>query len=121
MSESQAAEYGNESQKSTQTFGGRLTQAILAAGYKNVMQFCLDRKYRSPEVYKWIRGAHEPRAKYVIRLAADLNVSPGWLLFGDQGAERSGGGIMSTTAGAVRRPLAKVSRAVHSPALVRAV
>ncbi len=69
--------------KPTEIFGQRLSTAIRSAGYASVQQFCLDKKYDTTYVYKWIRGAHYPRPEAIKRLADDLRVRAGWLLFGE--------------------------------------
>lgn len=72
-----------KNRKPTEIFGQRLLTAIRSAGYANVQQFCLDKRYVTTHVYKWIRGDHYPRPEAVKRLANDLRVRAGWLLFGE--------------------------------------
>jgi len=76
-------EHKSDSHKPTEMFGQRLLVAIRSAGYTSVTQFCLDKRYVTTHVYKWIRGDHYPRPEAIKRLAEDLRVRAGWLLFGE--------------------------------------
>jgi transcriptional regulator with XRE-family HTH domain len=61
--------------------GARLRARILEQ-YGSVAQFTQQRGYSSVYVYRWFRGMM-PTYPHVMRLAADLQVTPAWLLFGD--------------------------------------
>ena len=91
-------------------FGLRLEQLIQAAGYRTIAEFCLEKRYRSAQMYVWIRGGHEPRLEVIRRLAKDLNVTAGFLAFGETPAVPAGalpsGGIMSSA----RKPSATMPR-----------
>ena len=76
-------ERGKMNGRPTTTFGQRISTAIRSAGYSGVRQFCLDKRYDVTYVYRWIRGEHYPRKATIKRLADDLRVPAGWLLFGE--------------------------------------
>jgi len=64
-------------------FEKRLIESIRAAGFPNVAQFADAKGYRITYAYKWARGM-TPDPENLRRLAADLGVTVGWLLNGDE-------------------------------------
>ena len=69
--------------------GERIKQRLLAVGYvKNgrpdVMRFCIEQRFFPQYAYKWINAGVLPERDNLLRLAACLDVSPAWLLFGDE-------------------------------------
>jgi len=71
--------------------GERISERLRALGYwrgdgrPDVMRFSLERRYVYIYLYRWLGGA-TPDHENIYRLAADLQVSPSWLLFGEEGA-----------------------------------
>jgi hypothetical protein len=61
--------------------GGRLRAKIMEH-YGSINRFVVTRGYSHVYVYRWFKGM-VPSYPYVIRLAHDLDVTPAWLLFGD--------------------------------------
>jgi transcriptional regulator with XRE-family HTH domain len=69
----------------------RIRSRLQALGYwkggrADVGRFCVERGYLPQYVYAWLKG-RVPQAEKLIRLAADLEVPPAWLLFGDNGMD----------------------------------
>jgi transcriptional regulator with XRE-family HTH domain len=67
----------------------RLRAAFEQAGYwKNgrpdVLGFSLQHRFLAGYTYKWLGGYAVPDRDNLLRLADALNVSPAWLLFGDE-------------------------------------
>jgi hypothetical protein len=68
--------------------GPRIAARLLALGYRrpndkpDVTRFCLEHRYDPRVFYEWL-GDRQTPFKELGRLAADLGVSPGWLLFGE--------------------------------------
>src|SRR5262245_42239556 len=109
MSESQGARYQKRTSDVKSEFGLRLEALIQQAGYRTIAAFCLEKRYRSAQMYVWIRGGHEPRLEVIRRLAKDLNVTAGFLAFGETpeaAASVPTGGIMSSA----RKPSAMMPR-----------
>ncbi len=123
MHDSRNAKYQKPTRDVKSEFGHRLEALIQQAGYRTIAAFCLEKRYRSAQVYVWIHGGHEPRLDVIRRLAQDLNVTAGYLAFGEEpipAPQRSvpqlpPGGIMSTA----RKPPAAVGRR-RFPRLARA-
>lgn len=76
-------ERGKMNPTPTAVFGQRLSTAIRRAGYSGIREFCLDKRYDITYVYRWLRGEHYPNKATISRLADDLRVPAGWLLFGE--------------------------------------
>jgi hypothetical protein len=70
--------------------GERIKERIVSLGFQhydgrpNVGVFSLQRDYNPVYLYRWIGGA-TPDYENIIRLARDLEVSPCWLMFGEEG------------------------------------
>jgi transcriptional regulator with XRE-family HTH domain len=67
--------------------GDRIRERLLRLGYErngkpDVMRFALEKGVLPVYLYRWIGGA-TPDYDNIIRLARDLETSPGWLMFGD--------------------------------------
>lgn len=62
--------------------GPRLREAILRR-YPSVRRFCLERRFSEVYVYRWMAKGHIPEYGEMMRLCSDLDVTPAWLLFGD--------------------------------------
>lgn len=77
----------------TKQFSARLYEAMLAAGYnsqRSISGIDLNKLVEitghSPQICrKYLRGETIPEPLKLLDIAAKLNVSAGWLLFGDQG------------------------------------
>lgn len=71
--------------------GQRLVERIKAKGYGDphakfgikVTEFALDHRYPPGHVYKWIGDVVVPDYETILRLARDLDATPGWLHYGD--------------------------------------
>ena len=93
-----------------QGFGDRVHKQLIGLGYvkrdkPDVSRFCRERDYRPQYVYAWLKG-RLPRAGYLERLAGDLQVSPAWLMFGEQSAQMAEvRASMAWGAGAAPAPL----------------
>src|SRR3990172_10060031 len=93
-----------------QGFGDRVHKRLIGLGYvkrdkPDVSRFCRERDYRPQYVYAWLKG-RLPRAGYLERLAGDLQVSPAWLMFGEQSAQMAEvRASMAWGAGAAPAPL----------------
>jgi len=93
-----------------QGFGDRVHRRLVGLGYvkrdkPDVSRFCRERDYRPQYVYAWLKG-RLPRAGYLERLAGDLQVSPAWLMFGEQSAQMAEvRASMAWGAGAAPAPL----------------
>lgn len=99
-----------------ETFGARLRWAILR-NFKNIQQFSIEKKYAQVDVYRWVGGKRIPKYTVVTRLASDLGVAAGWLVFGDEGVRElvrepipqpkislMGGGVANPLPEAERKP-----------------
>ncbi len=72
--------------------GQRLVARIKAKGYADpdskfgirVTEFALDHRYPPGSVFKWIGDVVVPDYETILRLARDLDASPGWLHYGDE-------------------------------------
>lgn len=65
--------------------GSRIDKRIKELGYSGVERFTQahpDSKYTLGLVYKWIRGDVAPSRQNILRLAADLDCDPAYLIFG---------------------------------------
>jgi hypothetical protein len=65
----------------------RIRSRLRALGYwkggrPDVGRFCVEKGYLPQYLYAWLKG-RVPQADNLIRLGADLEVAPVWLLFGD--------------------------------------
>lgn len=74
--------------------GERIRARLRALGYwkrdrPDVLRFCLEKGYRPQYVYAWLRDRVPSRAN-LDRLAADLDVSMAWVLFGEEAAGLAG-------------------------------
>lgn len=71
--------------------GRRLVERIKAKGYEDpdskfgikVTDFALDHHYPPGSVFKWIGDVVVPDYETILRLARDLDATPGWLHYGD--------------------------------------
>ena len=71
--------------------GQRLVARIRAKGYADpdskfgikVTEFSLDHRYPPGSVFKWIGDVVVPDYETILRLARDLDTTPGWLHYGD--------------------------------------
>lgn len=71
--------------------GQRLVERIKAKGYEDpdskfgirVTDWALDHRYPPGSVFKWIGDVVVPDYETILRLARDLDASPGWLHYGD--------------------------------------
>jgi transcriptional regulator with XRE-family HTH domain len=69
----------------------RIRSRLQALGYwkggrADVGRFCAEKGYLRQSIYAWLKG-RVPQAEKLIRLSADLEVPPAWLLFGDSGID----------------------------------
>lgn len=74
--------------RTSREIGKRIESRLEAFGYwKNgrpdVSRFCREKGYLSQYVYSWLNG-RVPQSENLIRLGADLELAPAWLLFGDR-------------------------------------
>ncbi len=92
-------------QDQLKTFGTRLRWAICQK-FKNIQRFAIDRRYSQVDIYRWVNDKRVPKYPVVARLAADLDVSAGWLVFGE------GNATMADYVKSERKPLARVLRRV---------
>ena len=75
----------------TQHFSNRLRDAMIAAGYNSQRSTSGVSIHKLAEITgyslqicrKYLRGEAIPEATKIIEIASKLNVSPGWLLFGE--------------------------------------
>ena len=75
----------------TQQFADRLREAMIAAGYNsqrspsgvNIHKLAEITNHSSQICRKYLRGQTIPEPVKLAEIAAKLNVSPGWLLFGN--------------------------------------
>src|SRR4029077_10096877 len=68
--------------------GDRIAQALKAAGLKPV-DLARRLKVSQPTVHNWVNSNHGITWKNVRRVAKELKVAPGWIMFGaDEEAER---------------------------------
>ena len=77
--------------RTSREIGKRIESRLQAVGYwKNgrpdVSRFCQERGYLPQYIYAWLKG-RVPQFENLIRLGADLEVAPAWLLFGDNGMD----------------------------------
>jgi transcriptional regulator with XRE-family HTH domain len=69
--------------------GDRIKQRLVELGYTqangkpDILGFSLKHFYTATYMYKWLNAGVMPSRETIERLAKDLNVSPSWLLFGD--------------------------------------
>ena len=103
-------------------FGERLRTRLKALGYwkhdrPDVARFTLERRYRPQYIYAWLRD-RLPDYDNLIRLARDLQVTPDWLRFGEQGAAQvlAAGMRRPPRAGAERALGATEGKATHGAA-----
>ncbi len=80
----------------TKQFSGRLCNAMIKAGYNQRSSYGVDLNKLveitgySPQICrKYLRGEAIPEPVKLLEIAAKLNVSAGWLLFGDKHEDRS--------------------------------
>ncbi len=74
-----------------QRFALRLRDALLAKGYRSsrspsgvhIQKFAELTGYSLQICRKYLRGQSIPESQKLVEIAAQLDVSPGWLLFGD--------------------------------------
>jgi hypothetical protein len=74
-----------------QQFALRLRDALLAKGYRSsrspsgvhIQKFAELTGHSLQICRKYLRGQSIPESKKLVQIAAQLDVSPGWLLFGD--------------------------------------
>jgi transcriptional regulator with XRE-family HTH domain len=79
-------------------FAYRLKEALLLAGFSSgrstsgvdIHKLADITGYSSQICRKYLRGEAIPEASKLVDIAEGLNVSPGWLLFGEQDANRPG-------------------------------
>ncbi len=75
-------------------FGQRVRQRMRALGYvradgsEDISRFTLENRYVVTLFYKYLTNT-TPSRENLLRLAKDLEVSPGWLLFGDDRPRRT--------------------------------
>lgn len=75
----------------TQQFAERLRDAMISAGYNsqrstsgvNIHKLAEITGYSAQICRKYLRGQAIPESVKLVEIAAKLNVSPGWLLFGE--------------------------------------
>jgi len=84
-----------------QGFGDRVHERLVALGYvkrdkPDVSRFCREMDYRPQYVYAWLKG-RLPRLGSLERLASDLEVSPAWLMFGEEQTEMAEARVATTT------------------------
>lgn len=99
--------------------GKRIADRLEALGYVtldgrlDIARFIREKHYDPRSFYPWIKG-RTPSGENLRRLAQDLEVSPGYLLFGAELSRPIGGGsaIASTAGSAEALPLADAWEAV---------
>jgi transcriptional regulator with XRE-family HTH domain len=80
----------------TALFAERLRSSLINAGYKssrtqsgvNILKFASTINYSPQICRKYLRGEAIPEPQKIYEIAELLNVSPGWLMFGDCHAQQ---------------------------------
>lgn len=65
------------------TFGRRLSQLLSKRGISNY-RLAKDLGINESSIRAWRKNVNQPRSDTIKRLASYLNISPAWLLFGDE-------------------------------------
>lgn len=70
--------------------GDRIRERMFRLGYQkdgraDITRFCLENRFLPSNVYRWVNSSVLPDRENLIRLAEYLQVSPAWILFGDEG------------------------------------
>jgi hypothetical protein len=94
--------------------GDRITERLLALGFRrvngkpDVMGFSFRNGWNHVYLFRWIGGS-TPDYDNIIKLSAQLEVSPSWLMFGEQGTQ------VPSLAGESKPPARKAGRSVGVP------
>lgn len=81
--------------------GDRIAQRLTALGYvrqgrPDIARFIREYGYDPRSFYPWANNNRVPRFETLIKLAADLETSPAWLLLGERAAGPEGRGEAQT-------------------------